>query len=398
MTKDEYLSLAETKWKELEQLKTLGNFYDYEKRFSEIWVELGRAVLEGSIGEVPVDRRKKKILTRLGEVEIANRNQFSAPVHGFRISPLMQELMAYTGQWEVYGKGAEVLEKLAQVKVSATQLYRVANTYGEQLEEELIKPQAALPVSAGMLVYAEMDGGMVFTDEGWQEVKVGRVFREEDCHKSPVEGRGGNIGHSEYAAYLGHYQGFAQRFEPLVRPYEHIAHRLVFLTDGALWMRGWMEKNFPLATQILDFRHVKDHLAALSEQFFAQAGERKDWVEQQAGLLLSDGFDEVMRNLRSLKPSSEAARKEQAKQENYLLENRYRMDYKTYVDSGLFIGSGAIEASHRTVVQRRLKLSGQRWTPKGAATILNLRVTYMSNKWGRVVDLIRNYKPVSKAA
>ena len=60
MTKEEYLRLAETKWPELEQLKAAGDFYAYEKRFAEIWLELGRAVLESSVSEVPGDRRKKR--------------------------------------------------------------------------------------------------------------------------------------------------------------------------------------------------------------------------------------------------------------------------------------------------------------------------------------------------
>jgi hypothetical protein len=60
MTKEEYLRLAETKWPELEELKAVGDFYAYEKRFAEIWVELGRAVLEDSIGKVGTDRRKKR--------------------------------------------------------------------------------------------------------------------------------------------------------------------------------------------------------------------------------------------------------------------------------------------------------------------------------------------------
>lgn len=60
MTKASYLHLAETKWEALEALKTQLDFYEYEKRFAEIWVELGRAVLESSIGEIPADRRKKK--------------------------------------------------------------------------------------------------------------------------------------------------------------------------------------------------------------------------------------------------------------------------------------------------------------------------------------------------
>jgi len=38
-----------------------GDFYAYEQRFSKIWLELGRAFLESSIGEVPVDSRKKRV-------------------------------------------------------------------------------------------------------------------------------------------------------------------------------------------------------------------------------------------------------------------------------------------------------------------------------------------------
>ena len=60
MTKEEYLRMAESKWPELEELKAAGDFYAYEKRFSEIWVELGRAVLESSISVAVSDRRKKR--------------------------------------------------------------------------------------------------------------------------------------------------------------------------------------------------------------------------------------------------------------------------------------------------------------------------------------------------
>ena len=59
MKKEEYLKLAAEKWPELEQLKKEGNFYEYEKRFEEIWLELGRAVLEKNISDSIQDRRKK---------------------------------------------------------------------------------------------------------------------------------------------------------------------------------------------------------------------------------------------------------------------------------------------------------------------------------------------------
>ena len=60
MKKEEYLNLAESKWKELEELKAEKRFYDYEKRFEEIWLELGKEVLQSSIGSVGKDRRVKK--------------------------------------------------------------------------------------------------------------------------------------------------------------------------------------------------------------------------------------------------------------------------------------------------------------------------------------------------
>lgn len=66
------------------------------------------------------------------------------------------------------------------------------------------------------------------------------------------------------------------------------------------------------------------------------------------------------------------------------------MDYKAYkgIGAGL-IGSGAIESAHRTVVQKRMKQSAQRWTNKGAQNMLNLRVLTMNQQWDKVVQLIK---------
>ena len=66
------------------------------------------------------------------------------------------------------------------------------------------------------------------------------------------------------------------------------------------------------------------------------------------------------------------------------------MDYPKYERLGYYIGSGAIESAHRTVVQKRMKLSGHRWTINGAQRILNLRVLNMSGRWKVVTDYLRN--------
>jgi len=62
MTKTEFLKLAESKWDELKELESETSFYDYEKRFDEIWVDYGRKALENSISSPGEDRRKKKDL------------------------------------------------------------------------------------------------------------------------------------------------------------------------------------------------------------------------------------------------------------------------------------------------------------------------------------------------
>ena len=73
----------------------------------------------------------------------------------------------------------------------------------------------------------------------------------------------------------------------------------------------------------------------------------------------------------------------------YLLNNQRRMQYKTYKDKGLFIGSGAIEAANKEVIQKRFKLSGQRCTKKGLQQIANLRTAQKSKKWHNVLNLIK---------
>ena len=70
------------------------------------------------------------------------------------------------------------------------------------------------------------------------------------------------------------------------------------------------------------------------------------------------------------------------------------MDYSYYKQIGAgLIGSGAIESAHRTVVQKRMKQSGQRWSYKGAQKMLNLRVIKMNGQWQKIIHVAKtNFK------
>ena len=60
MTQEEFMAMAAQRYKDLQALNKLDNFYDYEKQFVDIWKELGREVLQKNIGSLPADKRKKK--------------------------------------------------------------------------------------------------------------------------------------------------------------------------------------------------------------------------------------------------------------------------------------------------------------------------------------------------
>ena len=53
------------------------------------------------------------------------------------------------------------------------------------------------------------------------------------------------------------------------------------------------------------------------------------------------------------------------------------------------IGSGPIEAAHRSVLQQRMKLSGQRWSTPGAQAIANLRCYRKADQWQIVQNVIQ---------
>ncbi len=67
MTKQEFLTLCEEKYPEVEKLNEIKDFYEYEKQFEKIMTELSRTLLQSNVSQVPADRRKKKLSVGLGK-------------------------------------------------------------------------------------------------------------------------------------------------------------------------------------------------------------------------------------------------------------------------------------------------------------------------------------------
>ncbi len=329
------------------------------------------------------------LVTTLGHISVSNGNSFSSGNSGFQISALLQELMVYAGQLDCYSKSSELIQKFLSIEVSAAQVFRLTDLYGKELGKHCdFTQRSEPPLQQQETLYVEADASMLLTREcGWKDVKVGRVFKASDCLHP--EGKPGLITHSQYLAQMGGHKPFTQKMEALIEDYTVNQQQMVFLTDGAPWLRNWIADAFAGAVSILDFYHLLQHLYLFAEAFFPDKAEGKQWVEKQKELLLQSKASEVMGDIKALS-GAKGKQKLKTKLLAYLKANQNRMDYKHYQTIGCgIIGSGAIESAHRTVVQKRMKLSGQRWSKKGAGHMLNLRVIHMNKQWDKVIHLAK---------
>lgn len=321
--------------------------------------------------------------TRYGKIQIANSEPFSHHPNGFGISPYLQEKLVFLGQLEVYKQASDLAQTLLGVWVCPSQIDRLTSHYGAAIEPDLGQPVTPLQTSAqpAGVVYAQADGAMLLTDQGYKEVKLGRIFLATALKTSVVEERGGHIESSVFVGHLGNSSAFGAKLETQLVSYKSRRSDLVFISDGAVWLRQMMSESCPDATLILDIYHAMDYIGQVGKAYFGVGKEACIWFETQRNLLLDSNLDEILNNINGLSIDSTLRHSVCS----YLESNRDRMDYKSYRERGLLIGSGAIESAHRTVMQRRLKRAGQRWSIQGAQRVLNLRVCSMSDRW----DLVR---------
>jgi hypothetical protein len=243
------------------------------------------------------------------------------------------------------------------------------------------------PVLEKEVLYVGIDGSMVSTrEEGWKEVKLARLFKSSDCLNPNT--KSAFLTQSQYVACLGSSKEFCRKAEEVLDAYGSLKNRLVFLTDGATWIKNWIEDSYSDSIAILDYYHACEHLHAFAEICFKDLELREKWFNEQKSLLYESQVKRVIENIMV----TDAPNREKEKLANYYQSNISRMDYKTYRTIGCgILGSGSIESAHRTVIQKRMKLSGQHWSMAGSKNMLRLRVISMNKQWHKVIDLIKNH-------
>lgn len=307
----------------------------------------------------------------------------------FSQSPYLQETALYLGQDETFAHSSELMERLCGIKLSDKTIENLCHHYGEKLEEEpfysseVSDNELLMEKSKTDLHYVMVDGSYILTrQDGWKETKLGRVFKAEDNFL--VNEKRSVIRASSYVAHVGESKDFTPKLAFLLSGLSS----LVFIADGATWFWNWVSEHYPNSVQILDFWHAYEKIGQWGKTHFKNPQECNIWCEHAKDLLLKGKVQDLLSELKGIDSQGDSLEKKQTLL-TYLDNNSHRMDYKTYIEKGYLVGSGAVESAQRNVIQHRMKRSGQRWTIKGAQQVLNLRTTKFSNKWQNIVNIIK---------
>lgn len=79
----------------------------------------------------------------------------------------------------------------------------------------------------------------------------------------------------------------------------------------------------------------------------------------------------------------------------YIENNHDRMNYAKAKTEGRPLGSGAVEATCKSLVALRMKRPGARWHERSGEHIIQLRALHLSDRWSPAMDL--TLRPLRRA-
>ena len=294
----------------------------------------------------------------------------------------LQELSLLAGVIERYRSASEqLLRKFTGVEVSSEKIVNMVRGDGKRAEAFSKEPAERAEPETGEIdkgpLYIGIDGGMVFVDRRWQEVKLGCLYTEQGRIESK-SGRG-ELTERQVVGVRGNPEALGEVLWPRSCAMGAEHRKVVILGDGAPWIWNLAEELFVDRVEILDWYHADENISRLARVVFGEGtDEAAQWRQSQLDRLAEDAVDEVIEGLRFLKKRHRSKRKAVNTLSGYLEKNKHRMKYRTFRENGYFIGSGAVESAVSHVMQQRMKRTGMRWRADGADSMLALRCVYRS--------------------
>ena len=218
------------------------------------------------------------------------------------------------------------------------------------------------------------DGTTVHENDGWHECKVGTIYFEDDrrTRKSCYVGCFDN---SEMFGWHLWFSGCRWGLRE--------AKEVVYIGDGAGWIRNQYRKHFGRATFIIDWYHASEHIWDCGKVLFGEGTEASErWVTKRLDLLWDGWTRKLLDDLEEQRKKYRGSKREAINAlVRYISTNEEQMRYDVFRSKGYDIGSGAVEGACRHVIGKRLKQSGMMWSWPGSSAILALRVSWLNGEW-----------------
>jgi hypothetical protein len=237
-------------------------------------------------------------------------------------------------------------------------------------------------------VEVQVDAGKVNTRGGWRDLKViGFAKRPIGPSATPDEWATRELPKPTARVVLADIAGI----ETFRRDWRGWADRLgvgsgqsvSVLGDGADWIWGAAEAQFPGSRQVLDVYHALEYVSDAAKGLYGE-GTPQTQASYESGRsqLLSDGWSGVCRWVAGELGREDTAARRGAVETlvGYLAKHVGRACYAARLSEGRSIGSGLIEGTIKTL-GLRLKARGARWVERNAEHMAALVALSNSTLW-----------------
>lgn len=292
-----------------------------------------------------------------------------------------------------YREVRDELARFCHIKIGSTtiqeQTVQAGNQFVAYRNEQAINPKPKEGIESKQPMLLSADGCFICLNNGeWHEVKT-VLAGEFDKIWSDSEGR--MVAVTKEISYCSTGQD-VRAFEQLSTGemiYRGIpdAETVVAVQDGATWLVNFTDYHCPQAIRILDFRHAQECLGKIGHILCEEKEEQfEEWYTKWSHKIIVScprkflqTLHEMIRSARLEKEQEQIKKLEDAY--NYLKKRETMIDYVQFRERVYPIGSGAVESSHKQVIQSRMKQSGMRWKKENIEGMLCLRNAICNDRW-----------------
>ena len=311
-----------------------------------------------------------------------------------------------------YEEAEEVLEKVGQIHISDSSIWRHTQTWGKQFQVLAERERIQANVLEGRWggpcraeepkgrMGVSMDGTMIYVrGEGWKELKIGSVF---DVEVRPTLDRetgdrieAAHAVNNTYAAHLGGPKVLGEMMwaEASRRGWQQ-AVETEAVGDAAPWIWNLVADHFYDSVQIVDWYHGAGHLATAARLLKGEGTlAAKRWLNASKTTLFEGHAARIARTLTAAAANHRPDVAAQLKREaGYFHKNQRRMNYQEMREDGWAIGSGMVESAAKQF-KRRFTGPGMRWSRQGAERLIPIRAAIMSKRFDELWQQAYNSPP-----